>query len=431
MASVYDGSSLTVQPGPYYTITRDGTIAAAPAADPAAAFATDGEAAFYVKQPDGTYVQAVTRPVDSVDPSGRGITHYDPSKQLFFNVDNKGKTAYESRALTNNEAAPTGGGLLHHNPVWNPSTGQYEEGGLDWGNIASLGIGGVLTGGVISAAAGPGTAVAADTPVLEGTAAGPGAASVTSAGVLPSTTIGTGAVGPITGGAGASLGELGTGAGTIGAGVGTGVDSATAIPSGAAASPASAAPTIGGSTATGTSLWSKLAGYGIPVAGQVIGAAIQANAQGNATDAQAKAAADALAFEKDILAKKQAALSPYAALGGIALQHLGLPASTAPPTASVAAPAAGTSTQVQIPGYPNSAGTQGASPAPSVAPQTGPMPVQTPVSAQPAQAQSIQQLGQQQTQSSLGPAQSGEQRIINGQLARWDGSGWAAQQGAA
>lgn len=424
MASVYDGSSLTVQPGPYYTITRDGTIAAAPAADPAAAFATDGEAAYYVKQPDGTYVQAVTRPVDSVDPSGRGITHYDPSKQLFFNVDNKGKTAYESRALTNNEAAPTGGGLLHHNPVWNPTTGQYDEGGLDWGNIASLGIAGALTGGVVNAAL-SGAPAAAGGPVLEGTAAGPGATTLAAGGVAPGTVV------PEAGTLAATSTVPATGA--LAPGAVAPLTSASTVPAYTGTVVGNGASSLGatglGATTAGTSLWSRLATSAIPVAGQLIGSAIQASASNNATDAQAAAAAASLAFLKDTLAKKQAALSPYAALGGIALQHLGLPPSTAPPTASVAAPAAGTSTQVQIPGYPNSAGTQGASPAPSVAPQTGP--VQSQAQAQQAQPQSIQQLGQQQTQSSLGPAKSGDQRLINGQLARFDGTGWVAQQGAA
>lgn len=172
-----------------------------------------------------------------------------------------------------------------------------------------------------------------------------------------------------------------------------------------------------------------VAGSAIASHGNTTAADTAAQASEQGTAAQANATAQALAFQKDELAKKQAALAPYQTLGSTALEHLGLspsqavatpPVSTAPPTVSVPAPAAGTSTQVQIPGYPNMAGGQtNSTQTASAAPATTSAPL------------TLQQLGSQQTQSSLGPAQSGEQRVINGQLARWDNTGWLSVQGAA
>lgn len=62
---------------------------------------------------------------------------------------------------------------------WNPTTGQYEQKGIDPGNLLALGIGGALGAEAIPAiVGGAGAATTAGTPTLEGIAAGPEAASI-------------------------------------------------------------------------------------------------------------------------------------------------------------------------------------------------------------------------------------------------------------
>ena len=133
---------------------------------------------------------------------------YDASgKPYILYVDAKGHQAKSYLAPTVPPAQQ--GGFLHGRPQWNSETGQWER-PMNWGNLAALGIGGVLTGGALSAALGGGAGAAgaggaASTGAGAGaTAAGVGAAGGSS-GVLG--TLGTlGNIGEVVGGMAGGLG---------------------------------------------------------------------------------------------------------------------------------------------------------------------------------------------------------------------------------
>ncbi len=274
---------------------------------PASVTPASSSETLWVKAPDGTY--------ETATPGAAAGWHLDPSKGLAFQVGANGQPSYGSP----HGSEPSGAGNYFRSQVWNPETGQY-EGSTNWGTIATIGVGAGLGLGALSAAGafgaggaatgGGATAAETATPELVGTAAGPGSTAL-AVGTQPSSLI----------------------AGAAGEG-----SAATAIPAGAAALPASAAPVIGagagaGTAAAGTTaattggLWHALAS---PVAGaligagaNVIGAAINAHAQNNATDAQSAAAREALDFQKQKLAEEDSRLAPYRAVGGNAISRLG------------------------------------------------------------------------------------------------------------
>lgn len=245
--------------------------------------------------------------------------YYDPDKDLYYAIRG-GQRIYASPAVFEGQSKGTGhgatkptGGVFHDDGEWNQGAGVYDQ-GLNWANIGALAVGGGLGLGALSAAGvvgggagGAGATAAADSPELVGTAAGPGATTI-AAGTQPSSFI----------------------AGAAGEG-----GAATAIPSGAAAALPSAAPVLGSaagapvaSAASTEGIWHALTqgsvvGPLINAGANLGGAAIQANAQNNATEAQAKATQAALDFQKQKLAEEDARLAPYRALGGNAASRLG------------------------------------------------------------------------------------------------------------
>lgn len=136
-----------------------------------------------------------------------------------------------------------------------------------------------------------------------------------------------------------------------------------------AAAPTVAAPTVAATVAGPTaatvggfsspSLWASLAGPAIGAGTQLAGAAINAHAQGEATDAQTAANKDALDFQKQKLAEEDQRLAPYRATGADAIGRLGTlydfasakNTGSGPSAApfSVAAPAQGTVTTGTMP----------------------------------------------------------------------------------
>jgi len=171
--------------------------------------------------------------------------------------------------------------------------------GVAAATIATMGAAGVFAG---AAGAGEGAAAAG---------AGAGAASA-GGGALASTAIGSGYIGGIAGGAGLAGGA---GAAAGGAAAAGGVLASTTLPTatgtvGGLASGASTAgwagaaggtSIYGGAGAAGTAgmSYSDLLRYGLPVAGNLAGSLIQANAASSASDAQQKYLEEALAYQKE------------------------------------------------------------------------------------------------------------------------------------
>jgi len=170
------------------------------------------------------------------------------------------------------------GGMLHNPDAWNPKTGQWEPGGVDWGKLGPwlglAGIGGGVAAAALASTAGPAAVSAANASAAGGSAAGLG----------PSTA--------------ANIAATSTAAGSV---------------------PAALAPSVGGSVAgagLGSLGWASLAAN---VGSQAVGAYLQNKANNKATDAQSKAAAEALAFLKDKDARQYAELEKYRNLGAGAL----------------------------------------------------------------------------------------------------------------
>lgn len=253
-----------------------------------------------------------------------------------------------------------------------PSGNITKEGMPGWEKIA-IGAGIAVAGyflapAVIAALGGAGPATATATAAAAGDTAAAStltAAGATLGGVEAGATAGLGAV--ALPGAGTALGAAGAAAGaavpalasaaTVPTAAGTVAGGAGATAAGAAALPTAAA------TATGSGLTGDLLRYGVPTAGSIIGGIIQANAAGNASDAQQKYLQEALDYEKN---KDAAAIAlesqrysnysgniaPYVAngtaAGGRMASLFGLPA-------SVGAPSAGASSGGQSRGVPVSA----------------------------------------------------------------------------
>jgi len=163
----------------------------------------------------------------------------------------------------------------------------------------------------------------------------------------------------------------------------------------------------------------------------LLGSYLQSSAAGTASADQLKAAEDALAVQTQMYNTNtalnvaqanqksqaynttQANLGPYRAAGASALSMLGaglgIPGYAQGNQTVVNAPPA------VVPVAPLTA------PAPIAIPGTTPTTVGTAVPRDPAR-----QPATTTTATSVGPAQVGEQRLINGQLAQWDGQGWLA-----
>lgn len=148
---------------------------------------------------------------------------------------------------------------FHEGSDWNAQTGQYEQGGLNWGTIMGLVAAGVVSAGAASALLGGAAAGSAGSSGVEaGASAGLGTDAA--AGTLGSAAAGSSAMG------------LGTGAATTGA--------ATA---GASASPWLADGTFAGDSTFGSTAaasgsgpgWGSVLSYGVPAAEGAINSYVQ------------------------------------------------------------------------------------------------------------------------------------------------------------
>lgn len=165
-------------------------------------------------------------------------------------------------------AAPSNGSFLKTRPEFNQDTGRFES-GVDWGNVLSAGVGGVLAAGAL--------------PAILGAGGGAGGATGAAAGgALPSTTVGSGFVPGIAGSAGL---------GAEAAGVGAGVLPSTVIGTGAI--PAIAAPASAGGIATGGSILSNIGSQlgGLRGIGQAVSSATSAAGNTRRADTDTNVAA--------------------------------------------------------------------------------------------------------------------------------------------
>lgn len=89
---------------------------------------------------------------------GRGVKNLDWSTST---TEAGGRKQYRrpSESIEESNKYNDSGGLFHsRGNLWNSDTGQYEEGGLDWGKILSFVVAGTLTAGAASALMGGGAA---------------------------------------------------------------------------------------------------------------------------------------------------------------------------------------------------------------------------------------------------------------------------------
>jgi hypothetical protein len=199
--------------------------------------------------------------------------------------------------------------------------------GIVGASIATMGAAGVFAGAAGAGSAAGGAGAAAGLGAVEGGAYGIGAGTVAA--------LGTGAMGavPVAAGLGGAAGAAGTAAATTGAfdaaGNFVGPSTYSAVGGGS-----------GGSSMLGMTS-GDLVRYGLPVAGNLVGSLIQANAEGKASDAQQKYLEEALAYQKeqDAYTRQREAgryadyegrIAPYLATGASANDRmatlLGLPA---------------------------------------------------------------------------------------------------------
>jgi hypothetical protein len=166
-------------------------------------------------------------------------------------------------------------------------------------------------------------------------------------------------------------------------------------------------------------------GAAIAAHGQTKAAETQAKAQEGATTAQEKAAADALAFQKQQYNNTQKAINPYQNMGLGALSALGsglgvtpgnLPVNQIAPDRQVGTTTSG----FMSPGdFTQFKGAVDAN-AQAQAQNSGGFGQQARLNQANAQANA------QALSASSVAAQPGETRTVNGQQARWDGKGWEA-----
>lgn len=169
-----------------------------------------------------------------------------------------------------------GGGLVHGRTQWNPQTGAYDT-PIDWGKILTMVTAGIITAGVADAAL-------ASTPALAATAP-TGASASASAPVLE---------GVAAGGSGATTVPAAAAASAAGPSTAANI----AATSSAISVPPALTPSITSAATSGVS-YGDLLKYGLPVAGNLIGGILQANATGNASDAQQKYLQEALDYQKE------------------------------------------------------------------------------------------------------------------------------------
>jgi hypothetical protein len=170
------------------------------------------------------------------------------------------------------------GGVFHNPDQWNPQTGTWSSGGLNWGAVL---------------------------PISAGIAMG----AYTGLSAFPS--IGAGGVGDT--------------AGDVWAGGAESIAPTSVIPAAATTAVTAGGPDVAKNWLTGFNWVAPT----VDTSGNIISAVIQANAAGNASELNAKAVADALAFEKQKYGELISNVQPYISSGQSAnsrmAQLLGLP----------------------------------------------------------------------------------------------------------
>jgi hypothetical protein len=150
-------------------------------------------------------------------------------------------------------------------------------------------------------------------------------------------------------------------------------------------------------------------------------AALATDANRDAANAQLKAAEDALSFQKAVYAQKQAQVAPYLGIGQGALSSLsqGLGVRSVPQPPPAMPPSAPTATGIPTYTIDQPSGATPAANGSTLSALSSPLGL-SPTAAPP------------QTATGTGrAAQVGEQRMINGAPATWDGRGWKATPQAA
>jgi len=247
----------------------------------------------------------------------------------------------DEQGQVQNTAAP-GGSLFKERGHWNPDTGQFDQ-DINWGNIASMGVGGMIAGPAIAGAlagagggAAGGGALASSVPVAGTVGMTAAPAAIGSAGA--SAGLGGGLLAssvPVAGGVGMGAAPAALGAGGAGgaapllsssnplAGYGSGMGGAPNI----AGQATNTAGLLGGGTTSG-GIWDTVLGSmgGIPglinTGTNIAGGLMGADAANDAARIQAESADKALALQKQIYEQTRGDLTPYRDAGAQGLAGL-------------------------------------------------------------------------------------------------------------
>lgn len=292
-----------------------------------------------------TYIPPITAAQYQNDPKMQAW-----AKSQGASIDYSPVASGGSPVVTNNSVP--GSSLFRERGVWNSAEGGYDQ-GINWTNIAAIGIGGAIAAPfVVGALAG------AAAPAYGPLAGGYGAA--TTSATVPAALAESGAIAAgAAGGAAAPAALAGTApattAPTVGAIGTTGAVAPTAAALPAAGVPVAAAPAYGplaggygaattaipaapaalsGAGIVGTSpSWAGIAQKAIPAATNIIGNVMQKNAIGDAVNAQTAGQAKALEAERAGGERAIGILSPWATVGAAANNRLGELLHLTPPLA--------------------------------------------------------------------------------------------------
>ncbi len=262
--------------------------------------------------------------VAATDPSGtpqvtpgmqnnpQGTLYYDQAKDLYYNIIN-GKPQYLSPYDYNQTPGAQGSGHGETNPsgsllttggTWDPTTGSFQQ-GVAWGNILSLVIAGVITGGVADAIMAGGDAAA----VASSAGLDPAVTSQVTAAAGADTAAGATTLAPEAAQAtvaSATAGGVATGAAAVTPEAAAVAPEAAGTGLVAGATPAETAAALGPTSGTASWLAPTTSTTGLITAGAIsagaglTGALISSNATENGQQLQAAAVAAALAYQKQL-----------------------------------------------------------------------------------------------------------------------------------
>ena len=88
-------------------------------------------------------------------PYGVGNVQRDELGRSYF-LQSDGSRYYVSPPAMDPNAPKPKGSFIHNADSWNSKTGKYDKGGVNWGNLLSMGVGGLLAAPAIAGLAGMG-----------------------------------------------------------------------------------------------------------------------------------------------------------------------------------------------------------------------------------------------------------------------------------